>query len=467
MARTRTSSDAELLVELNRDDGVPLHRQLEQELRGAIRSGRLAPGSVVPSTRGLATQLGLSRGVVVEAYEQLVAEGYLISQPGGTTRISERVADATPLSQAPRSTKPAVRIDFGYGRPDVAQFPRAAWMRSVRRVLNEAPNDRLAYLDNRGAGELRLALADYLNRVRGTCADAERVVICNGFAQAIVLVAQVLRARGKTRIAIESPGQGIDVRRVAAMLGLTIIPIPVDEDGIRVDVLDRARADLVIVTPAHQFPTGAVLSPERRAALVCWAIDNGGRILEDDYDAEYRYDREPIGAIQGLSPEHVIYAGSASKTLAPGLRLGWMVAPDDLVSDLATIKESVDRGSPSMDQLAFADFLARGEFDHHLRRMRPVYRARRDTLLAAIEQHLPGFEPCGASAGLHVIAWLPPGMDEKRIVESVAAEGVALTGLARYHDDPATARQGLLFGYGRVTESEIEEGIRIVASALR
>jgi GntR family transcriptional regulator/MocR family aminotransferase len=222
----------------------------------------------------------------------------------------------------------------------------------------------------------------------------------------------------------------------------------------------------VIVTPAHQFPTGAVLSPERRAALVCWAIDHGSRILEDDYDAEYRYDREPIGAIQGLSPEHVIYAGSASKTLAPGLRLGWMVAPDDLVRDLAATKESVDRGSPSMDQLAFADFLARGEFDHHLRRMRPVYRARRDTLLGAIGRHLPGFEPCGASAGLHVIAWLPTGMDETGIVEAVAAEGVALTGLARYHDDPASARPGLLFGYGRVTESEIEEGIRIVASAL-
>ena len=466
MARTRTSSDAELLVELNRDDGVPLHRQLEQELRAAIRSGRLAPGGVVPSTRGLAGQLGLSRGVVVEAYEQLVAEGYLTSQPGGTTRISERVADATPASPSPPPSTPEVRIDFGYGRPDVAQFPRTAWLRSVRRVLNEAPNDRLAYLDTRGAGELRVALADYLNRVRGTCADAERVVICNGFAQAIVLLAQALRARGKTRIAVESPGQAIDLRRVGDMLGLTIIPIPVDEDGIRVDALARAGADLVVLTPAHQFPTGAVLSPERRAGLVCWAIDNDGLILEDDYDAEYRYDREPIGAMQGLAPEHVVYAGSASKTLAPGLRLGWMIAPDDLVGDLAAIKESVDRGSPSMEQLAFADFVARGEFDHHLRRMRPVYRARRDVLLAAIARHLPGLEPCGASAGLHVIAWLPSGMDEARIAESAAAEGVALSGLARYYDDPATARQGLLFGYGRVTESEIEEGIRIVAKGL-
>jgi GntR family transcriptional regulator/MocR family aminotransferase len=348
----------------------------------------------------------------------------------------------------------------------VSQFPRASWLRSVRRVLTDAPNDRLVSLDTRGAPELRAALADYLNRVRGACADAERVVICNGFAQAFVLVAQALRARGQTRIAVEDPGQQDDFRRVAAMLDLTIIPVPVDEEGIRVDALASADADIVVVTPAHQFPTGAVLSAERRAALVCWATDNDRCILEDDYDAEYRYDREPIGAIQGLAPEHVIYAGSASKTLAPGLRLGWMIAPDGLVDDLASIKQSVDRGSPSIEQLAFADFLARGEFDHHLRRMRPVYRARRDALLAAIDRHLPGLEPCGASAGLHVIAWLPPGLEETPFVDAAAAKGIALSGLSRYHNDPATARQGLLFGYGRVTESQIEEGIGVVASAL-
>ena len=267
MARTRTSSDAELLVELRRNDDVPLHRQLEQELRAAIRSGRLASGSVVPSTRGLATQLGLSRGVVVEAYEQLVAEGYLTSQPGGATRISGRVGDATPTVTTERPDTPPVQIDFGYGRPDLTQFPRATWMRSIRRVLNEASSERLAYLDPRGADELREALADYLNRVRGTCADSRRVVICNGFSQAVVLVAQALRMRGKTRIAVEDPGQEEDLGRVAEMLGLTTIPIPFDEDGIRVDALVRSNADLVVVTPAHQFPTGAVLSAKRRAAL--------------------------------------------------------------------------------------------------------------------------------------------------------------------------------------------------------
>ena len=467
MARTRTSSDAELLVELRRDDGAPLHRQLEQELRAAIRSGRLTAGSVVPSTRGLASQLGLSRGVVVEAYEQLVAEGYLTSQPGGTTRIAEGVADTNPVTGAPVSPPPAMRIDFGYGRPDVAQFPRAAWLRSVRRVLTEAPSDRLVYLDPRGAHELREALADYLNRVRGTCADAERVVVSAGFGQAVVLVLHALRERGARRLAVEDPSLHDDYRRLTALLGMEIVAVPVDGDGIRVDALARTDADLVLVTPAHQFPTGAVLSAERRAALVRWAMDGSRRILEDDYDAEYRYDREPIGALQGLAPEHVIYGGSASKTLAPGMRLGWLVAPGDLVDDVAAFKQSFDRGSPSIDQLAFADFLVRGEYDHHLRRMRPIYRARRDTLLGAIERHLPGFEPAGASAGLHVTAWLPPGLEEALLIQRAAADGVAMSGLAGYHADPAAARQGLLFGYGRVDESVIEEGIRIVAQGLR
>jgi GntR family transcriptional regulator/MocR family aminotransferase len=465
MARSRTSSAAELLVELRRDDPLPLHRQLEQELRGAVRSGRLGAGSVLPSTRALAAQLDLSRGVVVEAYEQLVAEGYFVSRPGGATRVSERVVE--PIAPATsRSPSSAFRIDFGYGRPDVTQFPRQTWLRSLRRVLNEAPSERLAYLDPRGAPELRETLASYLNRVRGTAADAERIVICNGFAQAIGLIAQAIRARGGTTLAVEDPSQVDDVKRVAGVFGLAIEAIPTDASGIVVEALARTAADAVLLTPAHQFPTGAVLSAERRAEVVAWAGAGDRLIVEDDYDAEYRYDREPIGAIQGLAPERVLYAGSASKTLAPGLRLGWMLAPSDLVDELAAIKIANDRGSPSLEQLAFADFLGRGEFDHHLRRMRPVYRARRDALLAALHQYLPDLEPAGASAGLHVVAWLPAGVDEAALVARVAAAGVALSGLAPYHASPDTARPGLLFGYGAVTEREIDEGVRIVAEAL-
>jgi GntR family transcriptional regulator/MocR family aminotransferase len=404
MPRGRTSFGGELLVELRREDPTPLHHQLEHELRAAIRASRLPADTALPSSRALADHLGLSRGVVVEAYEQLVAEGYLTSRPGGTTRVASSVGSGQPA--APPQARGEIekpRIDFGYGRPDVTEFPRQAWLRSVRRVMNEAPSDRLGYLDVRGAAELRHELAVYLNRVRGTCADPEDIVICNGFAQALRLVAQIVKDRGGRRIAGEDPGFQ-DLRHAAIDHGLEVVPVPVDEAGLDVSALARAGADAVVVTPAHHFPTGAVMSAERRAALVAWAKDRHALILEDDYDAEYRYDREPIGSIHGLAPEHVIYAGSASKTLAPGLRLGWMLVPPRLVDPIATKKEQIDRGSPSLEQLAFADFLARGEFDHHLRRMRPIYRARRDVLLDAIHDQLPDVRPVGASAGLHVFA---------------------------------------------------------------
>jgi GntR family transcriptional regulator/MocR family aminotransferase len=347
----------------------------------------------------------------------------------------------------------------------VTQFPRQVWLRSLRRVLNEAPSERFSYLDPRGAPELRDALAAYLNRVRGTAAHADRLVVCNGFAQALGLVTQVVAANGGTRLAVEDPGQR-DAIRAARRSGLDVIPIPVDDAGILVDALVRADPDALVLTPAHHFPTGAVLSAERRASLVAWGKDRGRLILEDDYDAEYRYDREPIGALQGLAPEHVIYAGSASKTLAPGLRLGWLIVPTTLVDQVAATKEATDRGSASLEQLAFADFLSRGEFDHHLRRMRPIYRARRDALLAALTRYLPDLRPVGASAGLHVLAWLPDGVDEATLVERAAELGVGVDGLTPYRSASSAGPGGLLFGYGTVTEAGIEEGVRLIAGLL-
>jgi GntR family transcriptional regulator/MocR family aminotransferase len=463
MARTRTSSAAELLLDLRRDDEEPLHRQLEHELRAAIRSGRLADGFVLPSTRGLANELGLSRGVVVEAYEQLVAEGYLSSSQGGATRVCVRVADfpSAPSPTAPEP--PPIRFEFAYGRPDVSEFPRQVWLRSMRRVLNETPNDRLSYLDPRGAPELRQALADYLNRVRGNAADPERMVIVSGFAQAMRLVMATVKTIGGKRVLTEDPGQD-DAIRAARDHGLQPVRVPVDDGGLETTELDRIDADLAVLTPAHHFPTGAVMSAARRAAIVAWAKRRNAVILEDDYDAEYRYDREPIGAIQGLAPDHVIYAGSASKTLAPGLRLGWLIVPARLVDQIADLKKAVDRGSPSFEQLAFADFLARGEFDRHLRRMRPVYRARRDALLAALRRHLPQVRPVGASAGLHVLVWLPPGIDEAHVVARAREDGVNVEPLAPYWGDGGPA--GLLLGYGAIAESAIDEGVRIIAQAM-
>ena len=468
MVELRTNSDRggrvlDLLVTVRRDSAVPLHRQLEADLRYAIRAGRLAVGTTLPATRRLAADLGVSRGVVVEAYEQLVAEGYLTSRCGGYTQVALGSAPPT-LDQAVAPLTP-VRIDFGYGRADVAHFPRTAWLRSVRRVLTEASNDRFGYLSGRGVPELRLALADYLNRVRGTAASAVDVVITTGYAQAIALLLQVLAQRGARTIAVEDPSSDDDARVIAPRLGLHVIGIPVGRDGIDAAALERSGADAVILTPSHQWPTGGVLPPQARARVLRWARERGALVIEDDYDAEYRYDRAPIGAMQGLLPDRVAYAGSASKTLAPGLRLGWLVLPAQLVDEVAAAKIAADRGGGAIDQLAFADFLTSGEFDRHLRRMRPIYRRRRDALLGALRAKLPWFEPAGVAAGLHLVTWLPPDLDEAAVVEAALRQGVGVHGVTPYrcdHDGPG----GLIFGYSALNESAIVEGVDIVATAV-
>jgi GntR family transcriptional regulator/MocR family aminotransferase len=441
----RTSSALELLVSLDRERPEALHRQLEQALRDSIRSGRLVGGAALPSTRALAAQLGVSRGIVVEAYEQLGAEGYLASRPGGATHVATG-ARPTP-TRAYHAAEDRFEFDFRSGRADLDLFPREAWLRSVRRALGDAPSERLGYLGGRGVPELRQALAEYLDRVRGTAVDPECIVVCSGFTQGLKLLAAVLRDSGARRIAIEDPtqqGTGDDLRALG---------------------LDVADVDAVVVTAAHQFPTGAVLTPDRRAALMAWAERRGGLIVEDDYDAEFRYDREPIGAIQGLSPERVVYAGSASKILAPGLRLGWFVVPAAYVDAMTRAKRTADSGSPALDQLAFADFLARGELDRHLRRLRPIYRARRDALLDALARHLPELRPVGASAGLHVLAWLPPDLDEATVVEAAAVRGVRIQGVGP-RPGGAAVPGGIIFGYGALGETAIERAIDRLASAL-
>lgn len=458
--KTSFGATSNLLIPLDRDGSQPLHHQLEAALRDAIRAGRLPRSSPLPSSRSLATDLGLSRGVVVEAYQQLTAEGYLVSRPGGYTLVAATQAPSGP-ARATETERP--RFDLFYGRPDVSQFPRAAWLRSVRRVLTEAPHERLVYLDGRGAPELRDALADYLNRVRGTWAQPDNLVVCNGFAQGWALVTKALVSAGARTLAVEDPSFN-DVRPVAAGAGLEVIGIPVSEQGLDVATLERSAADAVLVTPAHQL-TGAVLSAQGRTALLEWAQRRRAIVVEDDYDAEYRYDQTPVGALQGLAPDHVIYAGSASKTLAPGLRLGWLIVPNRLVQGIAAAKVAADRGSPVLDQLAFADFLSRGEFDRHLRRMRPIYRSRRDALLRALAIGLPDVRPTGVSAGLHLIAWLPADLDETTVVNAAARLGVGINGLAP-HRLASSDQGGLVFGYAKSTERDITAGIGLLAEAV-
>ena len=454
---------SDLLIELRRDRRVPLHRQIEAAVRDGIRSGRLQLDSPLPPTRTMAAQLGVSRGVVVEAYQQLVAEGYLTSRPGGYTRVA--VGPESLRKRARPAAEQAPAIDFGYGRADVSSFPRAAWLRSIRRVLTETPDERFGYLSGRGVPELCEVLAEYLNRVRGTSADPESIVLCNGYAQGIALLVQVLARSGARRLALEDPSSGDDALPAAIEAGLEVVGVPVDEHGIRVDALERSDADAVVLTPSHQWPVGAVLSAESRGAIVRWARRRGALVIEDDYDAEYRYDRAPIGAMQGLAPDNVVYAGTASKTLAPGLRLAWLVVPQPLVEDVAATKILADRGSPALDQLAFADFLSRGELDRHLRRMRPVYRRRRDALLDALRDRLPDFQPTGIAAGQHLVAWLPADLDEAAVVEAAARCGVGVYGVAPYRI-ASQGPGGLIFGYATLSERTIAEGIEILAGVV-
>jgi GntR family transcriptional regulator / MocR family aminotransferase len=463
---TNSPIATELLVDLERGGGVSLHRQVELTLRQGIRSGRLAAGAALPPTRTLAAELGVSRGVVVEAYSQLVAEGYLTSRSGGYTHVAAdlgtRTEQLTPQTPVKTST---AKVDFGYGRANVAAFPRQAWLRSVRRVLSEAPDESLNYPDGQGSGTLREALADYLNRVRGTVARPENLVVTSGYAQGIALLLGVLAERGARRLAVEDPSGNDDARVIAAKFGIELVAVPVDGDGIRIDALERLQADALILTPSHQWPTGAVLSAEARAAVVAWALRTGALIVEDDYDAEYRYDRAPIGAIQGLVPDQVAYAGTASKTLAPGFRLGWFVLPTELLAPFAAAKLLADRGSPVIDQLTFADFLRRGEFDRHLRRMRPIYHERRDALVAELGQRLPQLRPTGIAAGLHLVGWLSDDVPEAALVEAARQRGVTIAGVAPYRLVPAQ-RGGLIFGYSDLSTSAIRRGVRLLEQAV-
>jgi GntR family transcriptional regulator/MocR family aminotransferase len=457
----KASSGIDLMVGLDRDSAVALRTQLEHQLREGVRSGTLRHGAALPSTRALARELGVARGVVMEAYAQLSAEGYLVSRQGAPTRVAARAA--APAAAAAAQEPPAPRFDFRPGAPDVSLFPRTAWAAALRQGLRDAPDARLSYSDPRGTPELRQALSTYLGRVRGVAADPETIMVTSGLTQGLVLTCRALAARGVRRIGVEEPGSA-DLRAPIAAVGLEWVPIDVDGDGIDVEALDRSDVGAVLVTPAHQYPTGVVLAPERRAALLEWAVARDAFVLEDDYDAEYRYDRQPVGALQGLDPQRVVYMSSISKTLAPALRIGWLVAPPALAEATRHEKLADDRGTPVLTQLGLAVLLERGELDRHVRSTRLVYRRRRDALIAALARHLPDLRPQGAAAGLHLLVDLPGDLDERALVQAAARRGVGLDGLAAHTARPR--RPGVILGYGRIAEPSIERGVRALADAI-
>ncbi|MFJ9758245.1 PLP-dependent aminotransferase family protein [Streptomyces sp. NPDC101149] len=465
MADPRTNSAAApppaLGTDLHLDlRGPGLRAGLTEALREAVRTGRLAPGSRLPASRSLAADLGVSRNTVVESYAELVAEGWLTAQQGSGTRVATRAKPHRAAPEAPRTRPDAHRPRYGLvtGAPDLGNFPRSQWLAAARRALTAAPNDALGYGDARGRVELRTALADYLARARGVYAEPERIVVCSGFHHGLALMAQALRARQVRAVAVEAYGLGL-YRDLLTQAGLDIPPLGVDEHGACTDDLARLRGvGAVLTTPAHQYPTGVALSPERRAAAVDWARATGGLILEDDYDGEFRYDRQPVGALQGLDPERVVYFGSVSKSLAPGVRLGWMVLPEELVPEIVAAKGHGDYMTSALEQLTLAEFIASGAYDRHVRSMRLRYRRRRDELVTALRRRAPGIRVTGMAAGLQAVLELPPGT-ESSVVRAAAREGLAVGGLRQFGHEAADfgwrlpERDALVVNYAAPSDS--------------
>jgi GntR family transcriptional regulator/MocR family aminotransferase len=461
MVVSGTTSGPELLVAVDRDRPEPLHRQLADGLRDAIRTGRLPAGTRLPSSRVLAADLAVSRRLVVEAYGQLVAEGFLASRHGSGTRVAAVDAARAPVDRAAEEPPTRYDVDFAPGSPDLGAFPRDVWLRALRTGLARTPSDAFGYAAPQGLAAARAALADYLRRTRGVQADPQHIVLTSGVTQAVALLARLL---GDRTIATEDPGFWLH-RLVLQHNNIEPVGIAVDEHGLDVAALTASAAGVVLATPAHHSPTGVVLSPARRSALLDWA--RAGRlVIEDDYDAEYRYDRAPVGALQGVAPDRVVYLGSTSKTLVPGLRIGWMVLPADLVGDVVMAKGLADTGSAVMDQIAFAELLISGGYDRHLRQMRRRYVTRRDHLLHALSRDLPQTEVLGAAAGLHLTVRLPDGVPIDRVVRRAARLRVRVEALAPCYHDPAAAPPGLILGYANLTEAQIIAGVRVLARAM-
>jgi GntR family transcriptional regulator/MocR family aminotransferase len=524
------TSSRELLVDLSGAPRGRLGLELQRQLRDAIRSGRLRADASLPSTRALAADLGVSRSVVVLAYEQLDAEGYLITRRGAAARVA--AVHLPPAAPAPRPAPTPVRpaaVDFRPGTADLASFPRAEWERAVRRSLMALPDAALGYGDSRGLPRLREALADYLGRVRGAIVAPDHLVVVNGLAQGLAVVARLFRQLGIDAVGVEDPGSFHTATQLDAN-GLVTVGVPVDHDGIDADRLFRQAGDgarspaaggpggsrarpeprwsaptwsravaprsikgpgdsrarpepawwaathsravaprstgplrAVLATPAHQFPTGVILGAARRRRLLAWADLVDGFVVEDDYDAEYRYDHQPVATLQGLAPDRVLLGGSTSKTLAPGLRLGWLAVPPRLAAEAARHKHHIDLMTPVLEQAALAELLTSGAYERHIRRNRARYRRRRDRLLELLADHLPEAKVGGEAAGMHLYVETP-SVDEAAAVAEAARRGLLVSGIADYRRSPGPA--GFVLAYAHLSGDQLRRGVQTLAAAV-
>ncbi|GAA3226559.1 PLP-dependent aminotransferase family protein [Nonomuraea helvata] len=448
--------------------GVDLHlevstaggrrRGLEEALRQAVRDGRLPRGARLPSTRALAAELGLSRGTVSAAYDQLVAEGYLTARPGSATEVAGVTRTAPPLPE-PSGPSPAPPHDLRPGHPDVSAFPARAWLRATRHVLATAPAEVFGPCDPRGRIELRAALAGYLGRTRGVITTPDLIVVTTGFVQALNLLARVIDGP----FAMEEPGHDF-YREVMRRAGRGTVPLPVDELGAQVDTLTPATA-AAVVTPAHQYPIGVPLHPSRRRALREW----GGPVVEDDYDGEFRYDRQPVGAFQGTAPEQVVYVGTTSESLSPALRLAWMAVPPSLIGPVTEAKRYADAHTEVLGQLVLARMIETHDYERHIRAARLRYRRRRELLLARLgpgpDQPLPGVVLPGVAAGLRALLLLPEtGPTEAELLAACERRGIALRGASPLWR--GAGREGLLIGYAAPSERAYPHALEALAQVL-
>ncbi len=453
---------AELLIELDHSSREPLRRQLEARLHAAIQDGSLPDGTALPSSRSLAEQLAVSRGVVVDAYEQLIAQGFLISRP--------RQVPVVRGGEAPRPApaRPAARYRFALSpnTPDLSRFPRRLWLRATAEAMRDLPDTELDYpADSRGSVDLRAALIGYLSRVRRVRADLDNVILTLGFLHSLELLFRGFALRGIKRVAVENPSIPEQIA-IAHAHGMQVQPIVVDEAGLVVAELLDTNAEAVIVTPAHQFPLGTVLSPERRRALAAWARQRDALIVENDYAAEFRYDGPPIGAVQGLAPERTVYVGTTSKTLAPAVRLGWIAAPTQVTSALADAHLEGSGGFVGLTGQVFARLLLSGRYERHVQRCRREYRRRRDALVKALSAELPQLRVLGVAGGLHLTLQLPPSCNADRVAETARSAGIDIRPLSYYAHTPIEHEPGLVIGYGRLPLPNVPGVVSALAQAI-